>query len=172
MEFLTTSDFIEMNNIELEKIQSRSIKNRIKNDCNTLYKDFYNVLIEGAPNNTSIKVVEILSAKKRTYKFVITPNYPFYPPKIYINDRPYMDMLQMRGNYERDMVKKLRGKECLCCYSLNCSTNWSPAVRLYHIINEIKSILKFKKDIINLLLADKIKIKYNIPYAYFEAYLV
>ena len=38
--------------------------------------------------------------------------------------------------------------------------------------DEIKSILKFKKDIINLLLADKIKIKYNIPYAYFEAYLV
>ena len=83
-----------------------------------------------------------------------------------------MDMLQMRGNYERDMVKKLRGNDCLCCHSLNCSANWSPAVRLYHIINEIKSILKFKKDIINLLLADKIKIKYNIPYAYFEAYLV
>jgi len=178
MEFSTTNNYIEMNNIELEKIQSRSIKNRIKNDCITLYKKYHNVLIEDAPNNTAIEAVEILStnnnlnAKKRTYKFVITPNYPFHPPKIYINGNPYMDLLQMRGNYERDMVKKLRGNDCLCCHSLNCSANWSPAVRLYHIIDEINGILKFKKDIINLLLSAKIKIKYNIPYAYFEAYLV
>ena len=66
----------------------------------------------------------------------------------------------------------MRGNDCLCCHSLNCSANWSPSIKLCHIIDEIKSILKFKKDIINLLLADKIKIKYNIPYAYFEAYLV
>ena len=172
MEISTTNNYIEMNNIELEKIQNRSIKNRIKNDCITLYKKYHHVLIEDAPNNTAIEAVEILNSKKRTYKFVITPNYPFHPPKIYINGYPYMDMLQMRRDYEKVMVKKLRGNDCLCCHSLNCSANWSPAVRLYHIIDEINSILKFKKDIINLLLSAKIKIKYNIPYAYFDAYLV
>ena len=78
----------------------------------------------------------------------------------------------MKGDYEKEMVKKLKGQDCLCCSSVNCNVNWSPAIKLFNIINEIKDTLKFKRDIINVLLADKIKKKYNIPYAYIERYLV
>ena len=78
----------------------------------------------------------------------------------------------MRGDYEKKMLKKIKDQDCLCCHSINCSANWSPAIKLNRIIGEINNTLKFKRDIINLLLADKIKIRYNIPYAHIEEYLV
>jgi hypothetical protein len=174
MESLTTvSEYIEMNNDQIELIKIKCLKNRIKNECNILYKEYHNVLVEvNSDKNITIKAVEFTNTNVITYKFLITHLFPFYPPKIFVNDRPYLNILQMTGEYEKYMLKKLKGKDCLCCYSLNCSVNWSPAIKLYHIINEIKNTLKFKRDIINLLLADKIKIKYNIPYAYIEQYLV
>ena len=166
MEFLTTNDYIETNNARLDQIQNKCVKNRMKNECKMLYTKYHNVLIEGVPDKLSIEIVEIMNTKKRTYKFTIPPNFPFHPPKIYINEYTYSDILQMRGDFEKEAVKKWRQKDCLCCYSYNCSVNWSPAAKFYNIIDEINTILKFKRDVINLLLAEKIKIQYNIPYAY------
>ena len=144
MEFLTTTD-IEANNTQLELIQNKCVKNRMKNECKMLYTKYHNVLIEGVPDKLSIEIVEIMNTKKRTYKLTIPANFPFHPPKIYINGYTYSDI---------------------------CSVNWSPAAKFHNIIDEINTILKFKRDVINLLLAEKIKIQYNIPYAYFEDYLV
>lgn len=175
MDCLTTiPEYIEFNNNELEKIKVRSLQSRIKNDCKLLYEDYHDVLVDLTDNDKiTISAVEIISySKKRTYKFILTNQYPFRPPKIYINDQPYLNILQLRGDYEKDMVKKIKGQDCLCCHSMSCSANWSPAIKLLRIIDEIKDTLKFKRDIINVLLADKIKKKYNMPYAHFEAYLI
>ena len=149
---ITNSEYIEINNDQLELIKMKGLRNRIKNECNILYKEYHNVLISvDETKNIVIKAVEFINNNARTYKFILTIQYPFYPPK---------------------MLKKIKGQDCLCCHSLNCSANWSPAIKLYHIIGEINNTLKFKRDIINLLLADKIKIKNNIPYAYIEEYLI
>jgi len=186
MDSLTSiPDYIELNNQELEKIKMKGLKSRLKNDCNMLYKEYHNVLIvvkDGEPITISadefiymcktVNNQEIVTVKKRTYKFILTIQYPFHPPKIFVNNHPYMSILQTRSDYEKDMVKKIKGNDCLCCHSINCSANWSPAIKLDRIINEVKNILKFKRDIINVLLADKIKKKYNIPYAYIELYLI
>jgi hypothetical protein len=172
MDFLTTNDYIEANNAQLGQIQLKCVKNRMKNECNMLYKNYHNVRIEQERDKILLEAVELINnTKKRTYKFIITSSYPFHPPKIYINGYTYSDILQMRCDFEKETVKKWRKKDCLCCFSFNCSINWSPASKIYNIIDEINDILKFKKDAINLLLAEKIKIKYNIPYAYFEDYL-
>lgn len=181
MELATIPEYIEFNNIELEKIKARSLKSRLKNECNILYKDYDNVLIDvGHDDKIIVTATEfmrtnndnITTTKKRVYKFILNSHYPFRPPEIYLNNTIYANILQMKGDYEKEMVKKLKGQDCLCCYSVNCTTNWSPAIKLFQIINEIKSTLKFKKDIINLMLAEKIKKQYNIPYAYIESYLV
>ena len=181
MELVTIPEYIEFNNIELEKIKARSIKSRLKNECNILYKDYHNVIIDvvqydkitvTATEFMNINNDNIQTSKKRVYKFILNSHYPFRPPEIYINNTLYASMLQMSGEYEKEMVKKIKGQDCLCCYSVNCTANWSPAIKLFNIINEIKSTLKFKKDIINLMLAEKIKKQYNIPYAYIESYLV
>jgi len=170
----TTSEYIELNNMELEKINMKSIKNRIKNECIELYKKYHNVLISYENNKVFLTAVEFFESgkKQRLYNFVLTSDYPFKPPEIYVNKQPYSNILQMKGEYEKLMVKKIKGQECLCCYSINCCTNWSPAIRLHRIIDEIRDIIKFKRDIVNLLLAEKIKKRYNLPYAYIESYLL
>ena len=181
MESLTTIPvFIELNTDELEKIKNRGVKSRLKNECNLLYKDYHNVLIDVISDKITINAMEFIITnnnntiitKRRVYKFILTNHYPFRPPEIYVNNTMYSNVLQMRGEYEKEMVKKIKGQDCLCCHSLNCNANWSPAIKLFHIINEIKDTLKFKRDIINVMLADKIKKKYNIPYAYIERYLI
>jgi ubiquitin-protein ligase len=175
MEFLTNNDIIELNNSVIEKIKgNNSVKRRVKNECNTLYPLYPDVFLNSLNNSTEISVTvsELVNNKFRIYKFVVKENYPFEPPMIYFNNAPYSDLLKMCGEYEKDMVKKLKGQDCLCCHSINCHVNWSPAIRLHRIIDEIKETLKFKRDIVNLLLASKIKQKYNIPYANIETYLV
>ena len=175
MEPLTTiSEYIEFNNDELKKIKVRCLQSRLLCDCTLLYEDYHDVFLDLADKDKiTISAVEIISySKKRTYKFILTNQYPFHPPKIFINDQPYLSILQLRGDYEKDMVKKIKGLDCLCCHSINCVANWSPAIKLLRIIDEIKDTIKLKKNIINLLLADKIKKKYTMPYAYFEAYLM
>jgi len=180
MELTTIPEYIEFNNIELEKIKVRSLKSRLKNECNILYKEHHNVVIDVIPDKITLTAMEITTtnndnittSKKSVYKFILNNHYPFRPPEIYLNNIMYSTILQMKSDYEKEMVKKIKGQDCLCCYSVNCSANWSPAIKLYQIINEIKSTLKFKKDIINLMLAEKIKKQYNIPYAYIESYLV
>lgn len=173
----TIAEFIELNNSELEKIQNRGIKSRIKSECNELYKDYHNVLIGIDGNKITINAIEFLhtnknSIKMRVYKFILGSHYPFRPPEIYLNNYPYSTILQMKGDYEKNMIKKIKGKDCLCCHSINCNANWSPAIRLCRIIDEIKETINLKKDIINLLLVEKIKKQYNMPYAYIESYLV
>lgn len=181
MELATIPEYIEFNNIELEKIKARGIKSRIKNECNILYKDYHNVLIDVVPDDKiTVTATEfmntnnnnIITTKKRVYKFILTNHYPFRPPESYLNNTIYSTILQMKGDYEKEMVKKIKGQDCLCCHSVNCNANWSPAIKLFNIINEIKNTLQFKRDIINLMLAEKIKKQYNIPYAYIDRYLV
>jgi len=181
MESLTTIPvFIELNNEQLELIIARGLKNRIKNECNELYKKYHNVLIDVVKDKITLTAIEFIithndnikSTKMRVYKFILDNHYPFRPPEIYVNNCPYSTILQIRGEYQKEMVKKLKGQDCLCCHSVNCRANWSPAIRLYRIIDEIKDTLKFKRDIINIMLVDKIKKQYNIPYAYIERYLI
>lgn len=181
---LTLPVYIELNNEELEKINIKGLKSRLKNECADLYKQYHNVLIDIVNKKITITAVEYLhpyphpieggkkeKIKYRVFKFITTPDYPFRPPEIYVNNLTYLSILKMSGDYEKNMVKKLKGQDCLCCHSLNCNANWSPAIRLNRIIDEIKDTLKFKRDVINLLLAQKIKKRYNIPYAYIEEYL-
>ena len=78
----------------------------------------------------------------------------------------------MNGDYEKKLVKKVRGQDCLCCYSVNCAENWTPAIKLNVIIDEIKGILQFKRDVINSLLGQKIEQKYNIPHGCISSYLI
>ena len=181
MESLTTiPEYIEFNNIELEKIKHRGLKSRLKNECNILYKDYHNVIIDVIPDKITITATEFIVTqsnnepitKQRVYKFILNSHYPFRPPESYLNNTIYSTILQMKGDYEKEMVKKIKGQDCLCCHSVNCSANWSPAIKLFYIINEIKDTLKFKRDVINVMLAAKIKKQYNIPYAYIERYLV
>jgi ubiquitin-protein ligase len=146
---------------------------RLRNDCKLLLDTFDGVILAHEEDKVNVTVTERLGDNKlRSYKFVIDSNYPFHPPETYVNKVKYSSMLKLNGELEKNMAKKMKGQDCLCCHSLQCRANWSPAIRLFHIIDEIKNTIEFKRDVVNILLAEKIKARFNIPYAEIETYLV
>ena len=64
-----------------------------------------------------------IEKENKTFKFYIDQNYPFAPPiKLYCNGK--------------DMKQCSAGKYCYACHSIICQGNWSPALRLHHIIDD------------------------------------
>ena len=100
--------------------------------------------------------------KWNAYGFVITYDYPFRPPVIFYQNRPYIEFLITRMNIDRKLFQKITGNSCFCCSSVNCAGNWSPSITLKKIILEIQMIKKQKRNFINKLIADKIKSRYLV----------
>ena len=123
-------------------------------------------------SNNSGNVELIVIENEETYGFIFKNTYPFQPPKIYYNGKSYLDLLRITDNDERNIVRKYKKKDCLCCDSYYCSDNWSPSLNLIIIIEEIKSIVQLKKNIVHILLANKIKDKYLIDDIDINSYLI
>ena len=86
-------------------------------------------------------------------KFIFTKNYPFSPPKLYINNNNYSNMLCLKGDLYSQLFKKM-DINCLCCNSFFCNNNWSPAKKIIDIIEEYKYN---KKIITNVIYKKHIK---------------
>lgn len=171
MDMIIDRNDVELNNMVLKNINNKGVKNRIINEFKMLYTLYQNVVLSIVSNEINITVKEIMDNKRYTYKFVLRDNFPFEPPRIYFNNFPYIDFLKMRSHFEKKIVWDIKKQNCLCCHSINCKANWSPAIKLQLIIEEIKDILKFKRDITKGLLAQKIEQKYNIPHYTITSYL-
>jgi len=141
---------------------------RIANDCKNLYEKYTNFVL----SNNSGKVELIITENEEKYGFIFKNTYPFQPPQIYYNGNSYLDLLRITDNDERKIVRKYKKKDCLCCDSYDCPNNWSPSINLTSIVDEIKNIVKFKKAIVHILLADKIKEKYLIDDIDINSYLI
>ena len=69
------------------------------------------------------KWILCVNKENKTFKFHMDKNYPFEPPiKLYCNGK--------------DMRKCSTGKYCYACHSIICQGNWSPSLRLSHIIED------------------------------------
>jgi len=141
---------------------------RIANDCKNLYEKYPNFVLSNNSGNVELTVIE----NEENYGFIFDRSYPFKPPKIYYNGKSYLDLLRITDNDERKIVRKYKKKDCLCCDSYDCPYNWSPSINLTSIVDEIKNIVKFKKTIVHILLADKIKKKYLIDDIDINSYLI
>jgi len=96
------------------------------------------------------------------YGFVITYDYPFRPPRIFYQNRPYVDFLRTTMNNDRRQFRRITGYDCFCCSSISCANNWRPSFTLKSIISEIQVIKQKKRDFINKLMVDKIKRRYLV----------
>ena len=93
------------------------------------------------------------------YKFVISNNYPYMPPTVYINNKNYGEFLSCHNKFLK-ILKYIRGIECFCCVSCTCRNNWYPAMTIKYILEEIEFNKITKFNIIIKILLDKIKEKY------------
>lgn len=161
---------IKRNDEILASFNVNAIKRRLKNELDKMYNENNQIILElNQPTERNEVVIYIYiyeidgENKLHRYKFGITLHYPFRPPTICYQGYPYIDFLQITRTVKNlNLFKQVTGLNCLCCNSYNCSDNWSPAVTLTKIIDEIQFLKQKKRDVINKLLADKIKQKYLI----------
>lgn len=122
----------KMEEISLQKIR---IKNELKNVANVLY-DF--------ENNTFS-----FSFNKNYYiDAIITENYPFHPPIVYVNKNKINYNSKMFPIRLYNLYLSYYG--CPCCSSIVC--NWSPSYSIKDVLNEY------------FLFIDKMKIFHKLIY--------
>ena len=155
---------IENNNSKLDNIFSKTISRRLKKELLNMYELYETVIVELIQNseNFHIIVYETKENKQICYTFLISVNYPFVCPTVFLNNYAYKRLLISATNYEMQSLKTLTGLDCLCCQSLTCSINWSPGYMLENIMNEINTYKQIKRNIVLKICANKIIRKYLI----------
>lgn len=103
--------------------------------------------------------------KNNDISIIYTDVYPFKPP-----DKIFINKINVMIIYKNIMDKNKDIKNCLCCSSLLCQSNWSIKYNIkYNIINEIDKIFEYRKYHIYKRLLNLIAIKYtsqDISYMY------
>jgi hypothetical protein len=122
-----------------------------------LFYDKFNPIVEKLNNNE--------------YTFIVDRTYPFHSPRFYFNNKPYSYYLKLPSQKFSEYLKKFTNKSCLCCSSLCCKFNWSPAIKLRMFIEELNRIRQHKRNIVYKILAIQIKDKYLIDDVDLDSFL-
>ncbi len=150
-------------------VKVSGIPNRINSEIINLFNQTEFVSTERKGTSILIKVIK----KKNKYEMELPSDYPFKPPKnIKFNGDIYKKSLFNYSEKFRKILKRNYFIECLCCNTILCGTNWTPACNISHIINEIDKIIKIQKEVLIRLLCDEIREKYLCTFAEFEKYLI
>ena len=97
-----------------------------------LIQNLYPIIID---NNMKFHVL-LPNVGKITFELI--SSYPFKMPNILVNAQKYELFLSLKSNKLRNIYKLLfKNNCCMICDSYNCSENWSPAVKIENILNEI-----------------------------------
>lgn len=90
------------------------------------------------------------------YNFILTNKYPFYPPKVLIRNKPYLNYLKYPMSERIQDILRVHKISCICCSSISNRNIWSPAYQVKNILDEIKRVNDIKKYVKNYLMVDDI----------------
>ena len=148
------------------------IKKRLLKEYELLIKDentfFKNSLFD---NDLNIHIDLHIYNYIFKLKFIFSSDYPFKPPKIYINKALYKNILFFHNETKRKIYTRFFFQNtyiCLCCNTILCK--WGPTLKLIDILPEIKTNILYQLRYIEIVHAKKIKCKYlidDIPLEYF-----
>jgi len=168
--FVQTTDIYETLS---DPLISKLLSGRIKKDCEMLVKNGGNITIKNDIINNEI-IIELSKQEGKyinKYCFMVPRGYPFLPPKFKINEQIDYKFYNLHSNRFQKVLQYIKGIECFCCHSYTCINNWTPGLRLEHILNQINEYKKLKYYICLKLLADKIKEKYLHLYIDLDSWL-
>ena len=161
-----------MANIDLSIIIQSSLRKRIKRDLELLINDNYlheDSLIS-IEINTDKRLMDRQSYKiefcnykdYRTYELIVPRDYPFYPPKLKINYKPYSEYHNIDAIEFRQALLKFKGIRCFCCETILCGNNWGPQFTFKKILEEVEYFREAVREISYRVIIDVIKRKYLI----------
>ena len=151
---LRTTNVDEINQIE---IIPNVIRRRLQKECKEVQNNYDEISVEYSQES---KILVTFIKRGDTYIFTIPKNYPFESPKMMINGIDQNKLFNLRTKRFITILKYVSGFDCLCCNSYLCRNNWSPAVTLNRVINQIEAYKNYKYFIFLKLISDKIKEKY------------
>tara|TARA_B100001059_G_scaffold236507_1_gene287382 strand:+ start:8603 stop:9067 length:465 start_codon:yes stop_codon:yes gene_type:complete len=107
---------------------------RISKELERDFKEFtYNCIIYH-PNHRGLEI-NLMLDNQQEVQFKLTPEYPFKPPCLFVNDMHYIDRHKYFYNKNKKQLKKYNSDfGCPCCDTIVC--NWSPGNTLHQILNE------------------------------------
>jgi hypothetical protein len=131
---------------------------------NSEFIDFYKNGIHNIQVSLEINELKVIivNENKGYYKFILSCKYPFYQPRVFIKNEPYINILK---HNKIPRIKNILYKyniKCICCHTIINDINWSPAYRIKDIISEIKDVNNIKKYIKYYLIIDDICRKKNV----------
>lgn len=94
--------------------------------------------------------------------FILSNKYPFYPPKVLVKNKPYLNYLQYPSSERIQDILDMNKMSCMCCSSISNRNMWSPAFQIKDILNEIKNVNKVKSYVKHYLIIDDICCSKNI----------
>lgn len=157
---------------KIELITSNYLRRRVKREFDELIKN--NVIYpnsvtidlddESCPNRINY-IIEFLAVNDNNYyQFIFNSSYPFNPPKLNLNFKPYSYLYYLKAkSYEfNEKLFEYKKIRCLCCHTKLCSENWSPAFTMYTIINEVAYFKNMCIEISRRIFINVIKRKYLI----------
>uniref|UniRef100_A0A6C0HAI3 Uncharacterized protein n=1 Tax=viral metagenome TaxID=1070528 RepID=A0A6C0HAI3_9ZZZZ len=90
------------------------------------------------------------------YTFILSNKYPFYPPKVMIQNKPYLNYLKYPTSERIQDILHVHKISCMCCTSISNRNMWSPANQIKDILNEIKRVNQIKNYVKHYLMVDDI----------------
>jgi len=159
---------------KLDNFKSTHIARRVKREYAQLKVVYDSINIDISDDNEVIIDIQVncpLNDKDNTYRFVLTHHYPFHPPKIFVNNKPYIRFLTLPSARFTKVYNYINGPRCLCCSSISLNHNWSPALTMNNLLKEIDIIKQSKYEIVIKLLTDIIKRDYLIMDIDLDSYL-
>jgi ubiquitin-protein ligase len=153
---------------QLELITTNSIKKRLEREfinlisLDLIYPESVSInLNKDKPiNNHNSFSISFITKEYRHFEFIISIHYPFHPPKLNINFKPYIHYLNFSSLDFRENLFKYKNIRCFCCSTKTCGDNWSPGFTLKHILEEFDEFKKNCRDVCYILIIDIIKKKY------------
>ncbi len=164
----------ENNTKVLMSFENRVIRGRVRKEFEQMYPNFAQITATKIDKKQlAVTIHEIDESNDRQkYEFIIGDDYPFKPPVIMFQNRPYREFLQISHSpQDLELFKRVSGLNCLCCTSITCSGRWSPGYMMRHVIDEVNKIRKYRRNMIYKIITDKIKTRYLVADIDLESWL-
>ena len=114
-------------------------------------------------DTTTYYKIEITQIKDNTYyEFIISSDYPFKPPKLIINEKPYYEYFKFKNHAFKEVLYKYSGISCFCCETILCWSNWTPHYKIISILNEVGRFKQICREIAYRIMIDVIKRKHLV----------